>query len=872
MNKPSTHHLIHGLLALLAALALTACDNVPTETTPPPIGDRVVEYSGPACSTTEVCTFKVEFWDKMGDTSCVNCHDGSNQSPHFVHQGDVNTAYSQALTVVNLTDPESSKIVSKIAGGHNCGDATACAALATIVEGYISNWAAGGGSTGGGGGGNDIVLEAPLSKAAGASKSLPDDSADFASTVWPLLTANCSGCHVESAKVPQSPFFAESDLAKAYDAIKTSQKINLDDPASSRLVVRLRQEFHNCWDPNGTGNTDCAASANLMQQKIEAFAAAVPLSQVNPSWVVSKALTLGDGIVASGGTRDDSSTIALYQFKSGTGDTAYDTSGMEPALNLTLSGSEGIDYKWVGGWGVEFTGGKAQGATASSRKLRDRIVASGEYSIEAWVVPANVNQGAAGEPTRIISYSGGDDRRNFTLGQAEYRYEFMNRTSNTNANGEPSLLTSDDDEDVKATQQHVVVTYDPINGRKVYVNGVDTEDGGADSDNAGSLSDWDDSFAFVLGGEASKNYRWAGKLRLVAIHNRAMTPAQIQQNFEAGVGEKFFLLFSVSDQMNDPNCFLPAETAGDPDVAQCFVYFTVSQFDDYSYLFDKPTFVSLNPAFTPNDTVIKGLRIGVNGKEPAVGQAYRNVDTTINSTDYTTTGEVLSNLGTVIALEKGPDADEFFLTFETLGSNADIRVKSVCNPITDCMATPTDGEAVPDIGMRTFDEINATMAATTGVSAQDSAVTTTFTTIKQQLPTVENINTFLSAHEIATAQLAIEYCNALVEDTSKRAGYFPGFDFSAAASSAFDSQTKKNLVIDPLMSNIMGTNLASQPATDGADDGNGVSTAVRPELSKLMDKLVASCDASTPCDTTRTATIVKATCAALLGSAVSLVQ
>ncbi len=43
------------------------------------------------------------------------------------------------------------------------------------------------------------------------------------------------------------------------------------------------------------------------------------------------------------------------------GNIAYDTSGHEPALNLTLSG----DVTWVGGWGINVKmGGKAQGTAA----------------------------------------------------------------------------------------------------------------------------------------------------------------------------------------------------------------------------------------------------------------------------------------------------------------------------------------------------------------------------------------------------------------------------------------------------------------------------------------------------------------------------
>ena len=32
--------------------------------------------------------------------------------------------------------------------------------------------------------------------------------------------------------------------------------------------------------------------------------------------------------------------------------------------------------------------------------------------------------------------------------------------------------TADADEDLQATLQHVVATYDPVNGRRIYVNGV----------------------------------------------------------------------------------------------------------------------------------------------------------------------------------------------------------------------------------------------------------------------------------------------------------------------------------------------------------------------------------------------------------------
>src|SRR4029077_5918723 len=94
---------------------------------------------------------------------------------------------------------------------------------------------------------------------------------------------------------------------------------------------------------------------------------------------------------------------------------------------------------------------------------------------------------------------------------------------------------------------------------------------------------------------------------------------------------------------------------------------------------------------------------------------------------------------------------------------------------------PVDGDPQPDVGVRTFDEINASMSAVTGGSSQSPEVEPTFTTIKQQRPTVESIEGFLSSHQVAVAQLAIEYCNELVDDNAMRASYFPGFNFNAPA-------------------------------------------------------------------------------------------
>jgi len=836
---PWLRHSTFALTVILVSGAgLSACGGGESTSRNPNTGvaTSTPNYSGPAPATTDVQAFKLNVWDNLSPTSrCGSCHSAAGQAPVFVRDDDINLAYAEANGIVDMATPANSLMATKVAGGHNCWLASD-QACADVITTYITAWAGGSAGTG-----TVITLTAPPLMDPGDSKSFPADSAGFAATVHPVLVANCAGCHTDSSATAQSPFFANGDPDSAYEAAKS--KIDLDTPANSRFVVRLGAEFHNCWDPNTSGSSDCVASATVMENAITVYADSISATTIDPRLVTSKALILPDGIVASGGNRHDNDVIAMYQFKAGSGTVAFDTSGVAPDMHLNLSG--GVD--WVGGWGINITSGKAQATTSSSQKLHNLITATGEYSIEAWVAPANVSQQG---PARIISYSAGTTQRNFTLGQTLYNYNYLNRSTTTDANGDPSLDTADADENLQATLQHVVVTYDPVNGRRIYVNGVFTDD--VDPFPGGTLIDWDNSFAFVLGNEVSGDRQWQGILRMVAVHNRALTQEQIAQNLSVGVGEKFFLLFNVDDHSG---------------MTDSYVLFEVSQFDSYSYLFNNPRFISLDPNAVPDGIPVAGMRIGINGKEATVGQAYRHLDTTISSALYTPgAGQTLSNIGTLIALEKGPDADQFFLTFEVFGNATNVVVE----PAPIAPAPPPDLPEASDIGVRNFHEINATMAAITGVSTGQVDVNTVYKTVMQQLPTVENIQGFLSAHQMAVSQLAIEYCNALVDNngTIAREIYFPGFFTSGfppeSADTAFDTSTKRDLVIMPLISRVMNTGLTVQP--DPA--------AVTSELDDLILILTDCAIGPSPtCATsTRSEEIVKASCAATLGSAAMLLQ
>jgi hypothetical protein len=122
------------------------------------------------------------------------------------------------------------------------------------------------------------------------------------------------------------------------------------------------------------------------------------------------------------------------------------------------------------------------------------------------------------------------------------------------------------------------------------------------------------------------------------------------------------------------------------------------------------------------------------------------------------------------------------------------------------------------------------------------------------------MDSFLASNQMAVTQMAIKYCDQLVESDNLRTRYFSGFDFTQAASSAFENQNR-NLILDPLINNILGQDLTDQP--DNA--------AVAIELDSLIDRLT-DCSAGKVCDANYTRTIVKALCAGTLGSAAVMMQ
>ncbi len=144
----------------------------------------------------------------------------------------------------------------------------------------------------------------------------------------------------------------------------------------------------------------------------------------------------------------------------------------------------------------------------------------------------------------------------------------------------------------------------------------------------------------------------------------------------------------------------------------------------------------------------------------------------------------------------------------------------------------------------------------------------TYQELRQSLPAVEDVNTFLSSHQVAVAQLAIAYCDAFIGSNASPGPAdsdpsFPAGFFSAPATTSF-SPANRGGFITPLINRIMGTNIATQPvfADVNAELATFAAAGGRPD--NLAQRLLDGGSS--------TRAIAKGVCAATLGNAATLIQ
>ena len=325
---------------------------------------------------------------------------------------------------------------------------------------------------------------------------------------------------------------------------------------------------------------------------------------------------------------------------------------------------------------------------------------------------------------------------------------------------------------------------------------------------------WTNDQTFVLGNETTNDRLWMGTFELVAIHKKALTSAEVQQNFAAGPGGLVTLIVRRVEQVG----------------AQARVDLLAAPVDAASYVFARPTFVG------PAGTRVKNIRIAVNDNVPVAAQTFRRVDTTVLAS-----GTELSRLGAVMPAALGPEMDKFHLEFEVLGTK--LRARGDGAAVVAARAAPDVPE--PALGVRSFSKMDETMAALTGVSIGDTARCRRCTqTCATRCPRRDDLARVRRGQQLAIQRLATAYCGAIIANATACSGFFGACTIGAAAQGHDRGHRLRQAA----------RHESREPARQDA---------VHTELVEMMNDL----GCTNGCTGTTAQTALQATCAATLSSA-----
>lgn len=99
-----------------------------------------------------------------------------------------------------------------------------------------------------------------------------------------------------------------------------------------------------------------------------------------------------------------------------------------------------------------------------------------------------------------------------------------------------------------------------------------------------------------------------------------------------------------------------------------------------------------------------------------------------------------------------------------------------------------------DVGVKNFDQINNTFSALTGISVNQNNVRNLYEDVSTQLPTENDVKSFLGSSQVAIAKLASEYCDRLVRDGNLRSQVWPMVNFGRTPASEFNNVKKDQIV------------------------------------------------------------------------------
>jgi hypothetical protein len=208
--------------------------------------------------------------------------------------------------------------------------------------------------------------------------------------------------------------------------------------------------------------------------------------------------------------------VALYRFDERSGNRIVDQSGQSPPLDLTVADDAAV--RWTDD-GLRVEQPTLIASTTAADRISAAVRASNALTIEVVITPRGEQRG----PARIVTISETPYTRNVTLAQQRLALVGRVRSSASDENGEPELLTVPVFPASGGTRRRVVLTHDASGLQAIYLDGEPIAQRAAGD----SLASWDDAFRLALAAELDDSRHWVGTYHYVAVYARARDPREI---------------------------------------------------------------------------------------------------------------------------------------------------------------------------------------------------------------------------------------------------------------------------------------------------------------------------------------------------------
>ncbi|MBX2818110.1 MAG: LamG domain-containing protein, partial [Rhodothermaceae bacterium] len=236
--------------------------------------------------------------------------------------------------------------------------------------------------------------------------------------------------------------------------------------------------------------------------------------------------------------------LALYTFEEGEGIVVRDRSGSANPLDLRMQKRVGSNWEdldetdthvqWLEGGGLEVVNPMILRSLTPAAAISLACTASGEITIEAWIRPANIEQGI-NDQARIVSIADSTSDRNITMG---YKRQGTSSTAEYDCSYRLAVGTQLQFRRIVPTGSavvedriHVAYVHKQTGESIMYFDGQEI----TRRSDEGTFANWMEDFPLVLANELNgSDVPWRGVYFLVAIYGVALEPEEILAHVQAG--------------------------------------------------------------------------------------------------------------------------------------------------------------------------------------------------------------------------------------------------------------------------------------------------------------------------------------------------